>query len=315
MPDQRPPAIFLMGPTASGKTALALALTELWPMEIISVDSALVFRSMDIGSGKPDAATLDAAPHRLINLRDPTEIYSAADFCTDAMLAMREISGRGRIPLLVGGSSMYFRALQHGLSDLPAADSALRRLLEAEAAALGWQAMHERLQTLDPLAAARIHRNDPQRIQRALEVIALSGQALSAQQNRQRRVLPCRVLKIALNPPQREVLHQRIEERFDHMLAAGLIEEVRQLKAMPGMHADLPSMRSVGYRQVWEFLDGTVSAEQMRLNGIYATRQLAKRQITWLRAEADAFWRDPTSADALATVVTLVSGFVAAPMK
>ncbi len=311
MHDQRPPAIFLMGPTASGKTAFAVELVQRWPVEIVSVDSALVYRGMDIGTAKPDAETLRLAPHRLIDLCAPTQAYSAADFCRDALRAMHEIRAAGRIPLLIGGTSMYFRALQHGLSDLPEADPVVRNRLEAEARKLGWLAMHERLQACDPLAAARIHPNDPQRIQRALEVIELTGRPLSEQQGRRHSQFGFRVLKIAACPPDRAVLHQRIEARFALMLQAGLCDEVRGLMAQPGMHAELPSMRAVGYRQTWQHLQGAFDRRELFDRGVFATRQLAKRQITWLRAELDAFWRDPGDAATRADALRLISAFCA----
>jgi len=311
MHDQRPPAIFLMGPTASGKTAFAVELVQRWPLEIVSVDSALVYRGMDIGTAKPDAETLHLAPHRLIDLCAPTQAYSAADFCRDALSAMHEIRADGRIPLLIGGTSMYFRALQHGLSDLPEADPAVRGRLEAEAKALGWTAMHKRLQASDPLAAARIHPNDPQRIQRALEVIELTGRSLSEQQGRRQKPLGFRILKIAACPADRAVLHQRIEARFALMLHAGLCDEVRGLMAQPGMHAELPSMRAVGYRQTWQHLQGAFDRRELLDRGVFATRQLAKRQITWLRSEFDAFWRDPGDAAARTDALRLISSFCA----
>jgi tRNA dimethylallyltransferase len=282
-----------MGPTASGKTALAVELVQRWPLSIISVDSALVYRGMDVGSAKPDRDTLRVAPHRLIDLCAPTQAYSAADFCRDALLAMQEITQSGRIPLLVGGTGMYFRSLQQGMSDLPEADPGIRARLEADAARIGWTGLHARLHALDPAAAARIHRNDPQRIQRALEVIAISGRPLSELQGRRQRQLPFRILKIAVCPGDRSVLHARIALRFAAMLQSGLVDEVRALMAQPGMHADLPAMRSVGYRQAWQHVQGEFDEAELLDRGIFATRQLAKRQITWLRAELDAFWRDP----------------------
>jgi tRNA dimethylallyltransferase len=309
MNHQRPPAIFLMGPTASGKTALAVVLAQRWPLSIVSVDSALVYRGMDVGTAKPDRETLRIAPHRLIDLCAPTQAYSAADFCRDALQAMRDITQAGRVPLLVGGTGMYFRSLQQGMSDLPEADPALRLRLEADAQQVGWAAMHERLRAADPVAAGRIHPNDPQRIQRALEVIAISGRPLSELQGRRNRQLPFRVLKIAVSPADRAVLHRRIEARFATMLESGLIDEVRALMAMPGMHADLPSMRSVGYRQAWQHLQGEFDARELRDRGVFATRQLAKRQITWLRAELDAFWRDPGVPSEYDDVLSLISGF------
>ncbi|WP_243039836.1 tRNA (adenosine(37)-N6)-dimethylallyltransferase MiaA [Dyella sedimenti] len=292
--DQRPLAVFLMGPTASGKTALACALSDRFPVELVSVDSALVYRGMDIGTAKPDAATLQRYPHRLIDIRDPAEPYSAADFRAGAIEAMRDIASRGRVPLLVGGTGLYFRALQQGLSPLPEADAAIRERLGAEAARIGWPALHERLRQLDPAAAARIGPNDAQRIQRALEVIELTGRPLSEQQRggNGARFL-WRVLKLALLPADRAPLHARIAQRFDAMLAAGFLDEVRALRERGDLHADLPAIRAVGYRQAWEHLDGQTDAAQFRDRGVFATRQLAKRQITWLRGELDARTLDP----------------------
>ncbi|MHA6203033.1 tRNA (adenosine(37)-N6)-dimethylallyltransferase MiaA [Dyella soli] len=292
--DQRPLAVFLMGPTASGKTALACTLSEHFPVELISVDSALVYRGMDIGTAKPDAATLARYPHRLIDIRDPAEPYSAADFRSDAIAAMQPITARGRVPLLVGGTGLYFRALQQGLSQLPEASAAIREGLGAEAATLGWPAMHERLGRLDPAAARRIGPNDAQRIQRALEVIELTGRPLSEQQRGgSGERFPWRVLKLALLPADRVPLHARIAQRFDAMLQAGFLDEVRTLRARGDLHPDLPAMRAVGYRQAWEHLDGQTDAAEFRDRGIFATRQLAKRQITWLRSELDARVLDP----------------------
>ena len=283
-----------MGPTASGKTALACALSERFPVDLVSVDSALVYRGMDIGTAKPDVATLARYPHRLIDIRDPAEPYSAADFRTDAVAAMQQITAQGRVPLLVGGTGLYFRALQQGLSRLPEADPAIRERLAAEAATLGWPAMHERLATLDPVAAARIGPNDAQRVQRALEVIELTGRPLSEQQRGgSGERFPWRVLKLALLPTDRAPLHERIAQRFDAMLADGFLEEVRALRARGDLHADLPAIRAVGYRQAWEHLDGQTDAAEFRDRGIFATRQLAKRQITWLRSELDARVFDP----------------------
>lgn len=298
--DRRPLAIFLMGPTASGKTALACALSERFPLGLISVDSALVYRGLDIGAAKPDAATLARYPHALIDIRDPAEPYSAADFSADAQLAMQDISQAGRIPLLVGGTGLYFRALQRGLSSLPEADAKLRAQLAQEAAAIGWDGMHRRLAELDALAAARIKPGDAQRIQRALEVIVLTGQPLSAQQQGGRgQPFPWRVLKLALIPEDRAPLHARIAQRFDAMLQHGLLDEVRALRQRGDLVADLPAIRAVGYRQAWEHLDGGYDAAELRNRGIFATRQLAKRQITWLRSELDARVLDPERAGLL----------------
>jgi tRNA dimethylallyltransferase len=296
--DHRPLAIFLMGPTASGKTALACTLSEHFPLGLISVDSALVYRGLNIGAAKPDAATLARYPHELIDIRDPAEPYSAADFSADAQAAMRRIGESGRIPLLVGGTGLYFRALQRGLSSLPEADAGVRAQLADEAAAIGWDGMHRRLAELDPPAAERIKPGDAQRIQRALEVIALTGQPLSAQQQGGRgHSFPWRVLKLALLPEDRAPLHARIAHRFDGMLQHGLLEEVRALRQRGDLKPDLPAIRAVGYRQAWEHLDGLYDATELRNRGIFATRQLAKRQITWLRSELDARNLDPERPD------------------
>jgi len=283
-----PPAIFLMGPTASGKTAMAVELVKRFPLEIISVDSALVYRGMDIGTARPDAEVLDVAPHRLIDIRDPSEAYSAAEFREDALQAMVDITAQGRIPLLVGGTFLYFRALQHGLSDMPAADPEIRARLEAEAQRDGWESLHTRLAGIDPIAAARIHATDPQRIQRALEVHEISGLPISEFHAQGRSSdLPYRLLKLALVPDDRTLLHQRIESRFRSMLAAGLVDEVRRLYERGDLTPELPAMRAVGYRQVWLYLAGKIGYDEMVEQAIVATRQYAKRQLTWLRGEAD----------------------------
>jgi len=291
--DLRPPAIFLMGPTASGKTALACALAERFPLALASVDSALVYRGLDIGAAKPDAATLARHPHALIDIRSPTQAYSAAQFRHDALAAMDAITRAGRIPLLVGGTGLYFRALEHGLSALPDADPDLRARLAGEAAHRGWAALHARLAALDPQAAERIRPRDAQRIQRALEVIELTGQPLSTQQSGPRRRLPWRVLKLALVPNDRAALHARIARRFDAMLAQGFLDEARRLRADPDWREDLPAMRAVGYRQAWAHLAGRDDEASFRDKAIFATRQLAKRQLTWLRSELDALPVDP----------------------
>lgn len=281
-----------MGPTASGKTALACALCDRFAdsvgFDLISVDSALVYRGMAIGTAKPDAFTLARHPHALIDIRDPAEPYSAADFRDDATAAMARSTAQGRVPLLVGGTGLYFRALQQGLSSLPPASSAIRAKLASEAARLGWASMHARLRQFDPSAAARIGPNDAQRLQRALEVIELTGRPLSELQRGRTSRFPWRVLKLALLPPDRSVLHERIARRFDAMLAANFLDEVRQLRAREDVLADIPSMRAVGYRQAWEHLDGLTDMASFRDKGIFATRQLAKRQLTWLRNELDA---------------------------
>lgn len=294
-PDTRPWAILLMGPTASGKTDLAIRLVERLPCEIISVDSAMIYRGLDIGTAKPGPEILARAPHRLIDILDPTESYSTARFRADALAAMHEISARGRIPLLVGGTMLYFRALQQGLARLPSADTEVRAALEAEAERLGWAAMHARLTQLDPQAAARIHPNDPQRIQRALEVQALSGRAMSDLiRDAEHESLPFRLLKLARAPSDRAILHARIEQRFRAMLELGLVDEVSRLWARGDLTPDLPAMRCVGYRQVLNYLLGASMWEDMVQRGIIATRQLAKRQMTWLRAESDCHRLDDT---------------------
>lgn len=292
--DTRPLAIFLMGPTASGKTALACELADRFPLGLVSVDSALVYRGLDIGAAKPDAATLARYPHELIDIRDPAQPYSAAEFRVDALAAMQRIGAQGRVPLLVGGTGLYFRALQQGLSDLPEADPATRARLAAEARQFGWPAMHARLVALDPAAASRIGCNDVQRLQRALEVIELTGRPLSElQRGGAVARFPWRVLKLALLPADRHMLHERIAQRFDAMLAEGFLDEVRALHARGDLHADLPAIRAVGYRQAWEHLDGRSDAATFRDRAIFATRQLAKRQITWLRSDYGARLFDP----------------------
>lgn len=309
--DHRPLALFLMGPTASGKTALACALSERFPFGLISVDSALVYRGLNIGAAKPDAVTLARYPHELIDIRDPAEPYSAADFSVDAQAAMQRVQAAGKVPLLVGGTGLYFRALQRGLSGLPEADANIRAQLSEEAATLGWNAMHRRLAELDPPAAERIKPNDAQRIQRALEVITLTGQPLSAQQQGGRgQPFPWRVLKLALLPGDRAPLHGRIAQRFEAMLEQGLLDEVHALRQRGDLRPDLPAIRAVGYRQTWEHLDGLFDAAELRDRGIFATRQLAKRQITWLRSELDARVLDPDKPGLLERSVGAVSLFL-----
>ena len=288
-----PAAVFLMGPTASGKTGLGIELCEHFPLEIISVDSALVYRGMDIGTAKPDAETLNKAAHRLIDIRDPSESYSAADFRNDALREMQSITAAGKVPLLVGGTMLYFRALEHGLSELPAANPQVRKQLARQAADIGWPAMHEILRQKDPQAASRIHPNDPQRIQRALEVISISGQPMSELQARTAgNSLDYRLHKIIISPEPRSVLHKRIERRFDLMMKNGFVDEMKLLYSRSDLNTDLPSMRAVGYRQAWQWLEGNSTSEQMRDQTIAATRQLAKRQLTWLRRENACLWYD-----------------------
>jgi len=296
--DRRPLAVAVMGPTASGKTDFAADWAERLGTAIISVDSALVYRRMDIGSAKPDAATLTRAPHRLIDLREPHEPYSAADFARDALPAMLELAGQGRVPLLVGGTGLYFKALLEGLSLLPPSDPALRAALQSERAERGLAALYAELSTIDPPAAARIQPGDSQRILRALEVFRLSGRPISAWQAQgpaSAARFPFRVLRLVLAPSDRGLLHERIERRFHAMLAAGFLEEVRALKADPRLHPDLPAMRAVGYRQAWQHLDGAIDRAGFIEQGIAATRHLAKRQLTWLRGEHAALWADPQS--------------------
>ncbi|HUX29999.1 MAG TPA: tRNA (adenosine(37)-N6)-dimethylallyltransferase MiaA [Thiobacillus sp.] len=302
-----PPAVFLMGPTASGKTALAVSLAERFPLEIVSVDSALVYRGMDIGSAKPDAATLARAPHHLLDIRDPTEAYSAAAFCDDARRLMADIVARGKVPLLVGGTMLYFRALLRGLDDLPRADPALRKALEAKAKAHGWPALHAELAAVDPATAARLAPNDSQRIGRALEIFRLTGTPMSALLDRAQPELPYRVLQLALIPSDRAVLHQRIATRFDAMLAEGLVDEVEFLRRAYVLSPDLPAMRAVGYRQAWACLDGNIDMKALREQGIAATRQLAKRQLTWLRTWPDAVVLDCLADDLETQATALVA--------
>ncbi|HET6806732.1 MAG TPA: tRNA (adenosine(37)-N6)-dimethylallyltransferase MiaA [Frateuria sp.] len=315
MEDARPLAVFLMGPTASGKTALACALRARFALELVSVDSALVYRGLDIGAAKPDAATLAQHPHALLDLRDPSEPYSAAEFRIDALAAMARIHAQGRVPLLVGGTGLYFRSLQRGLSALPDAAPAIRSRLAGEAATLGWPALHARLAALDPAAAARIGPNDAQRLQRALEVIELTGRPLSEQQTGGiGERFPWRVLKLALLPADRGRLHARIARRFDAMLAAGFLDEVRALRARGDLEPDLPAMRAVGYRQAWEHLEGATDAGTFRDKGIFATRQLAKRQITWLRSELDAHVFDPDRVDLIDRACDALESFLPGPL-
>lgn len=310
MPDARPPAIFLMGPTASGKTALACALAEAFPLGLVSVDSALVYRGLDIGAAKPDAATRARHPHALLDIRDPSQPYSAAMFRGDALEAMARITADGRVPLLVGGTGLYFRALENGLSDLPEADAGLRARLAEEARRSGWPTLHARLQERDPRAAGRIRPNDAQRIQRALEVIELSGRPLSGQQGRAGARLPYRLLKLALLPADRDALRERIARRFDAMLAAGFLDEVRRLRERGDLDPELPALRAVGYRQAWQHLLGEINAREFRERAIFATNQLAKRQLTWLRREVDARALDPDRGDPFAAAAAALELFL-----
>jgi tRNA dimethylallyltransferase len=283
-------ALLILGPTASGKSSLAMALAARFPVEIVSVDSAQVYRGLDIGTAKPDPADRLQVPHHLIDIREPDDPYSAAAFVADALPLIDAIRARGRLPLLVGGTMLYAKALLAPLDDLPSADPAIRRRLEAEAAVDGWGELHRRLERLDPASAQRISPGDPQRIQRALEVIEITGLPLSTLQSRRAGVVPDggaaagALPIISLEPSDRAVLHRRIAQRFDQMLAAGLLDEVRELMQRPGLHPDLPALRSVGYRQAWQQLSGAIDFDGLRETGVAATRQLAKRQLTWLRA-------------------------------
>ncbi len=289
----KPFVIFIMGPTASGKTDLAVFLHEKLDCEIISVDSAMVYRGMDIGTAKPDKTLLEQVPHRLIDICDPVESYSAARFQEDANREIRQILDQDKIPVLVGGTGLYFRALEQGLADLPDANYRIRASLEEQAHKIGWSAMHKRLQEIDPESAARINENDPQRIQRALEIYEITGKSMSALLSGGRKqAFPYSIKKIILSPEDRSILHDRIKIRFLQMLKEGLVEEVEALYNRENLSLNLPSMRLVGYRQVWRYLDGHTSFEEMQEHAIVATRQLAKRQITWCRSENGADWFD-----------------------
>ncbi len=311
MVNSETPVFFLMGPTAAGKTDVAIELVQQFPFEIISVDSSLVYRGMDIGTGKPTAEELARAPHRLIDIREPYETYSVASFCDDARAEIEAVFARGRIPLLVGGTMMYFHALWHGLSSLPEADAAVRERLAAQAQAQGWRAMHRQLQTLDPVIAARIDPNDSQRIQRALEIADITGRPPSQVMAENRgQPLPYPVEILVVNSVDRAVLHDRIAVRFRRMLEAGLVGEVEDLMQKPGIHAELPAMRMVGYRQVLNFLRGEYDADELVDRGIFATRQLAKRQLTWLRrqhGEALAKALDPGEKDYMPKLTCVIS--------
>lgn len=286
-----------MGPTASGKTDLAIRLRQKYPVEIISVDSALIYKGMDIGTAKPNAHELALAPHRLIDILDPSEAYSAADFRRDALLAMHDITAQGKIPLLVGGTMLYYKALLEGLSPLPAANPEIRQQIEQEALEHGWGQLHGQLQTIDPVSAARIHPNDPQRLSRALEVYRISGKTLTELTQTKGESLPFRVKQFVIAPKERAELHRRIELRFEKMIEAGFEEEMKALYARSDLHPDLPSIRCVGYRQMWDYLDGNCTLEEAVYRGICATRQLAKRQITWLRSWDDLTWLDSENID------------------
>lgn len=303
-----PKAIFIMGPTASGKTDLAIKLKALIPVELISVDSALIYKGMDIGTAKPTAQELEKAPHRLINILDPSESYSAADFRRDALREMDEITKAGKIPLLVGGTMLYYKALLEGLSPLPSSVPEIREQIEREAQEKGWDVLHQELAQIDPVSAERIHPNDPQRLSRALEVFRISGKTLTELTQTKGETLPYDAVQFAIAPQERSVLHQRIEQRFDLMMNAGFEEEVRQLYQRDDLHADLPSIRCVGYRQMWDYLDGKIDRDEAIFRGICATRQLAKRQITWLRGWKEVTWLDTfTPEENLKTILQTIS--------
>ena len=300
-----------MGPTAAGKTDAAIFLHEQYGCDIISVDSALVYRQMDIGSAKPDAQTLLKAPHALVDIINPWESYSAANFVEDAYILMEQSRNADKMPLLAGGTMMYYRSLQQGLSSMPNADSIIRDELTGIADDIGWAGMHQRLSEIDPDSAARINKNDPQRIQRALEVHQISGKTMTQLHEEDKgNQLDYQTLKIVI-APERALLHKRIEQRFEIMLKQGFIEEVEKLKADPRIKFDMPSMRCVGYRQVWQYLDGDLNYDEMIFKGIVATRQLAKRQWTWLRKEENAIWLDSTEEGYLDTISQLTEDFMA----
>lgn len=292
-----PTALFLMGPTASGKTDLAIKLALQCDCEIISVDSALIYKGMDIGTAKPSNAQLQQVPHALVNIIDPLESYSAGDFREDALRLMQEITDRGHTPLLVGGTMLYYKALIDGLSPLPSANPKIRAQIEQEALENGWQVLHDKLHEIDPVSAARIHVNDPQRLARALEVFRISGKSLTELTQVKSDPIPYNIKQFAITPAEKSVLHARIEQRFDLMLGAGFEHEVRKLYQRGDLHLDLPSMRCVGYRQMWEYLQGTMDYEEMRFRGIVATRQLAKRQMTWLRGWQNVTWLETGDAN------------------
>jgi tRNA dimethylallyltransferase len=307
----RPPAIFLMGPTASGKTGVAVELAQQLPIELISVDSALVFRDMDIGTAKPDAATLARAPHHLIDIIDPTEAYSAAAFRKDALRLMADITARGKVPLLVGGTMLYFKALREGLSPLPQADAALRAELDAEIAQHGIEALHAKLAEVDAETAARLHSTDTQRVQRAMEIYLASGKPMSELIKQQEQdPLPYDIMSIALIPSDRSVLHDRIASRFEKMLSEGLVDELRSLRGKYLLQREMTSMRCVGYRQAWEYLEGEIDEAGLMEKGIAATRQLAKRQLTWLRSMPENMEVDCLEADLYECVLANINSKV-----
>ncbi|MFT7053823.1 MAG: tRNA dimethylallyltransferase [Psychromonas sp.] len=297
-----PTAIFLMGPTASGKTDLAIKLAQQCDCEIISVDSALIYKGMDIGTAKPSNAELQLAAHALVDIIDPLESYSAGDFRQDALRLMQEITKRGHTPLLVGGTMLYYKALVDGLSPLPSANTEIRAQIEKEALEKGWQVLHDRLHEIDPVSAERIHVNDPQRLARALEVFRISGKSLTELTQVKSAPIPYNIKQFAIAPAEKSILHKRIEQRFELMLGSGFEQEVRRLYQRGDLHLDLPSMRCVGYRQMWEYLQGTMDYEEMRFRGVVATRQLAKRQMTWLRGWKDVTWLETNDAENFARI-------------
>lgn len=296
---QKTTAIFLMGPTASGKTDLAIKLRQTLPVEVISVDSALIYKGMDIGTAKPSATEQALAPHRLIDILDPAESYSVANFREDALREMAEITAQGKIPLLVGGTMLYYKSLLDGLSPLPAAVPEIRAEIEAKATQFGWATLHQELTQIDPISAARINPNDSQRINRALEVFYISGKTMTELTEKQGEGIPYDIVQFAIAPQDRAVLHQRIEQRFEKMIALGFEQEVKRLFERGDLHRELPSIRCVGYRQMWEYLAGEISLDEAIYKGICATRQLAKRQITWLRGwSSEIEWLDSLAPDA-----------------
>lgn len=313
--DNLPPAIFLMGPTASGKTGVAIALARRFPVQLINVDSAQIYRGMDIGTAKPDRETREQYPHRLMDILDPADRYSAARFRADALHEMHEISAKGQVPLLVGGTGLYFRALERGLAELPGADPDIRTEIDATAAKAGWPALHAELARIDPESAARISPHDPQRIQRALEVYRLTGKPLSTlwKAAAEGGSLPYRMLKLALAPEDRSELHRRIEARFEDMMAGGLLGEVEKLRSRGDLSIDLPSMRSVGYRQLWQHLEGECDLDEAVRRSIVASRQYAKRQMTWFRAEPDVTWFDSAAAETERRIADAVDAFLRRP--
>jgi tRNA dimethylallyltransferase len=307
MSNQTGPVVSIMGPTASGKTGLALELASQVPAEIISVDSALVYKHMNIGTAKPTAEEMAVAPHWLVDIIEPTEAYSVADFVDDTTRLISEIHGRGKLPILVGGTIMYFNALINGISPLPKSDTEIREAILSEANERGWQAMHADLETVDPVSAGRIHPNDPQRLTRALEVYRSSGKSLTHWQQKAIYRCPYKIDQFAIAPKERAVLHDRIAQRFDLMLAQGLVDEVKALYERGDLHEDMPAIRAVGYRQVWQYLKGELSYAEMRDKGIIATRQLAKRQLTWLRGWPDLTWLDTFAKDNLTKITAKVT--------